>query len=719
MDTLYVPATTTQSVNPPCLQRYLQMRTHTHSLIAPLTPEDMAVQSMPDASPVKWHLAHTTWFFETFILNQMAGYQVFDPAFGYLFNSYYEALGPRQPRAQRGLLTRPSLEAVLSYRRYVDDHMSVFLSSDLSPEVTDLLELGLAHEEQHQELLCMDVLHLLAQSPLKPAYNPRWPNVEGGQRGRFIRIDGGLVEIGADDGGFAFDNERPRHKVWLEPFEIADRLVTNGEWLEFMADGGYQRADLWLSDGWAMVQTMGWDSPLYWQADGDDWQVMSLRGVQPLQPDAPVTNISHYEAAAFAHWKGARLPTEAEWELAAMAGALEQAHDVAWQWTASAYLPYPGFAPGTGAVGEYNGKFMSGQMVLRGGASVTPKGHARPTYRNFFAPDKRWLFSGLRLARDARQKDAKFEGNEFAADVIAGLSSTPKSLSPKYFYDATGSELFEAICDLPEYYPTRTETALLQRIAPDIAAHIPAGAALIEFGSGASAKTKIMLDAAPQISAYVPIDISVEALNGATARLRADYPQLDIQPVAGDFTARVDLPDTVLNRQKIGFFPGSTIGNFSHGSAIAFLKSAREVLGASSQMIVGVDMVKDEATLHTAYDDAQGVTAAFNKNLLTRINRELDGDFDVDSFDHLAVWNPDHERIEMHLISRTDQTVRAAGQFFTFKADECFHTENSHKFTVASFTRLATAAGWTISDQWISPAPEFAVFRLLPGQATD
>ncbi|WAC49672.1 ergothioneine biosynthesis protein EgtB [Asticcacaulis sp. SL142] len=716
MDTLYRQTTEPKvSGQNPHLQRYLAVRAHTLALIAPLSPEDMVVQSMPDASPVKWHLAHTTWFFETFILSQMAGYQVFDPAYCYLFNSYYEALGPRQPRAQRGLLTRPSVEAVLAYRRYVDDHMGRMLASELQAEVTDLLELGLAHEEQHQELLCMDVLHLLAQSPLKPAYNPRWPSVESGQRGRFIRIDGGLVEIGADNVGFAFDNERPRHKVWLEPFEITDRLVTNGEWLEFMADGGYQRADLWLSDGWAMVQTMGWDAPLYWQADGAHWQVMSLRGVQPLQPDAPVTHISYFEAAAFAHWKGARLPTEAEWELAAMAGALEQSHDFAWQWTNSAYLPYPGFTPGTGAVGEYNGKFMSGQMVLRGGASVTPKGHTRPTYRNFFAPDKRWLFSGLRLARDAKPRDAKpnrFIDSEFSADVIAGLTSAPKSLSPKYFYDAAGSELFEAICELPEYYPTRTETALLQRIAPDIAAHIPAGAALIEFGSGASAKTRIMLDAAPHISAYVPIDISVDALDGATTRLKASYPQLDIQPVAGDFTARVDLPDTVRNRPKVGFFPGSTIGNFSHDAAIAFLMSAREVLGDHSHLIIGVDMVKDEATLHAAYDDAQGVTAAFNKNLLVRINRELDGDFDLDSFDHLAVWNPDHERIEMHLVSRKDQIVRAAGQTFTFTAGERFHTENSHKFTVASFTRLTTAAGWTIRDQWISPSPEFAVFRL-------
>lgn len=696
------------------LKRYQTIRSRTQSLVAPLSPEDMVVQSMPDASPAKWHMAHTTWFFETFLLAEnVVDYQPFDPAFGYLFNSYYEAIGPRHPRPQRGLLTRPSVDKVLEYRKHVDEHMRTLLESALPDGTAELIELGLAHEEQHQELLLMDILHLFSTSSLKPAYDPRWPMDLSGRRGQFKPLKGGLTEMGHKGKGFAFDNEGPRHTTYLQPFEISDRLVTNGEWLVFMADGGYSKASLWLSDGWEVVQQNGWSAPLYWQHDDQGWRQMTLRGLEAVDPTAPVISISYYEAAAFAQWAGARLPTEAEWEAAAEAGLLEQVDNVAWQWTQSAYNAYPGFRPADSAVGEYNGKFMINVMVLRGGASITPPGHARSTYRNFFGPDKRWMFSGLRLARDARQPGAvNNHDSEFGRDVIGGLSAPVKNLSPKYFYDATGSELFEAICETLEYYPTRAETGLLTEVAQQIADTIPVGAALVEFGSGASEKTRLLLDAAPQIALYVPIDISANALKKAAALLKKQYKQLKVAPLIDDFSRALQLPAEAAGHTCIGFFPGSTIGNFTHDQAVKFLRSAHALLGDKAHFIVGVDLVKDADILVAAYDDAEGVTARFNKNLLIRINRELDGDFNIEAFEHLALWNDTDERMEMHLVSRGEQVVNVAGHSFHFSDGERLHTENSHKFTVDSFTKLAARAGWSVSGYWVSETPQVALFSL-------
>ncbi|MFZ6047016.1 ergothioneine biosynthesis protein EgtB [Pseudomonas sp. CR3202] len=694
------------------LDQYLQVRRHSESLVASLSEEDMVVQSMPDASPAKWHLAHTTWFFETFLLRErLPGYPVFDPGFAYLFNSYYEALGPRQPRPERGLLTRPPLERVLAYRRHVDEHMQVLLR-DAPEEVLLLVELGLAHEEQHQELLLMDLLHLFSRSPLRPAYNVRWRDPGGDRPGRFVGLPGGLEDIGHDGEGFAFDNEGPRHKVYLQPFQICDRLVTNAQWLEFIEAGGYGRADLWLSEGWARVQEDGWQAPMYWQQRDGDWMEMGLGGLHPLVLAAPVTHISFYEACAFAAWADARLPTEAEWEVAARAGVLGQVEGCAWQWTASAYAPYPGFRPSRDAVGEYNGKFMVSQMVLRGGASITPAGHARPSYRNFFYPAQRWMFSGLRLARDAVTGQTVGDHETFAEDVRAGLSAPAKSLPPKYFYDAVGSELFEAICNTREYYPTRTETALLRSIAAELSTVIPQGAALVEFGSGASLKTRLLLDAAPQIGLYLPIDISESALRKATAMLQGAYPDLRVLPQVGDFTHLPHLPAEAARRPRVAFFPGSTLGNFTLEESRRFLRSVRRYLGRDSRFILGLDMQKDVATLEAAYDDADGITEQFNKNLLARINRELGGDFDLDAFDHLARWNPERSCMEIFLVSRRNQKVHAAGRTFEFRAGERLHTENSHKYSLAQVADLAAESGWHLGRQWLSPDPQVGIFVL-------
>ncbi|MEM9033747.1 MAG: ergothioneine biosynthesis protein EgtB [Actinomycetota bacterium] len=410
--------------------RYVAIRGTTEALAAPLSPEDQQVQSMPDVSPTKWHRAHTTWFFETFLLQpSLPGYQAHDPDFGFLFNSYYEAVGPRHARPHRGLISRPSGDEVARYRDAVDEAMAELLDRVETGELaglSDLIDLGLHHEQQHQELLLMDIKHVLSVNPTRPTYR-RSEHTSGADPGPagWVDHDGGVVSVGRASGdGFSFDNEGPVHDVLLRPFRLADRLVTAGDWLEFMADGGYRRAELWLSDGWYTVNGEGWDAPLYWFRDGDDWWIHTLTGVRPVDPSEPVVHVSGYEADAFASWAGARLPTEHEWELATrdvsvVEGNLlpaDHLHPVAaatdapgvrqlfgdvWEWTASPYVAYPGFRAAAGAVGEYNGKFMSGQMVLRGGCAVTPGDHVRSTYRNFFPPSARWAFGGLRLASEA------------------------------------------------------------------------------------------------------------------------------------------------------------------------------------------------------------------------------------------------------------------------------------------------------------------------------
>ncbi|PWW46387.1 ergothioneine biosynthesis protein EgtB, partial [Melaminivora alkalimesophila] len=413
-------------------RRFSEVRAATAALAAPLSAEDCAAQSMPEASPVKWHLAHTTWFFETFVLERWErGSVPFDPAFRVLFNSYYQRVGPQHPRPRRGLLTRPALATVLAWREAVDARVRHLLQqAEPPPALASMVELGLQHEQQHQELIATDVKHLLSCHPAWPPYHPQPPPALGRPSGPpqplvWHEFPGGLVEIGHQGTGFAFDNEGPRHPVWLQPYALADRPVSNADYLAFVEDGGYREPAHWLAEGWDWVCSQGLGHPLYWRQRGQGWEEFTLAGARPLEPAQPVVHLSYYEADAYARWAGARLPTEAEWEAAAGSARPEEGHwagagvlhpraappgergdplrqlfgDV-WEWTQSSYAPYPGFVPAPGAVGEYNGKFMVNQYVLRGGSCATPAGHVRASYRNFFPATARWQFSGLRLARD-------------------------------------------------------------------------------------------------------------------------------------------------------------------------------------------------------------------------------------------------------------------------------------------------------------------------------
>ncbi|MEO1526295.1 MAG: ergothioneine biosynthesis protein EgtB [Planctomycetota bacterium] len=414
------PAPTTDRI----LSRFRDVRQHSVQIASRLFPEDCVIQSMPDASPIRWHLAHTTWFFETFVLKVFTDYAPENDAFEYLFNSYYNTVGDQYPRDRRGLLSRPTVDDVFAYRQQVDQELERRFQS-LSGGQLKTLEVGLHHEQQHQELMLTDVKHLLSCNPLAPAMFDEAVADQDSSPLDWVSFDGGVHEIGHDSSVFCFDNELPRHKVYVEPFRLASRLVRNGEYLEFIEDGGYDRPEYWLSAGWSTVENCGWASPIYWRKQDGQWLEFTLAGLRPLDIDAPLTHVSYFEADAFARWRGERLPTEAEWEIAASTQAipefgcedtLETASPVhprweqlaegrlsdlfgsVWQWTSSQYTAYPGYHAPPGAIGEYNGKFMCNQFVLRGSSCATPRNHARVSYRNFFPPDARWQFSGIRLA---------------------------------------------------------------------------------------------------------------------------------------------------------------------------------------------------------------------------------------------------------------------------------------------------------------------------------
>ena len=384
------------------LEAFRSVRAETEARAAPLSLEDQIVQSMPDVSPAKWHRAHVTWFFETFLLvPHLKGYRIFDERFPFLFNSYYVSAGPRHARPERGLITRPNAADVTAYRAHVDHAVGQLIetaSEATSREIFTILEIGLNHEQQHQELLLTDILHAFAQNPTYPTYDSSWSAPAAQNDDSYVDVPPGIHQIGHDSDSFHFDNERPQHRALTQPMRIARGLVTNAQWRDFIADGGYTTPSLWLSDGWAKREADDWHAPGYWHDVDGEWHVMTLGGLRPVDPKAPVMHISYYEADAFARWAGKHLPTETEWEVAARHNLIDDAFGIVWQWTRSAYLPYPGYRAPDGAIGEYNGKFMINQMVLRGSSLATPEGHARLTYRNFFQPPARWQFTGLRLA---------------------------------------------------------------------------------------------------------------------------------------------------------------------------------------------------------------------------------------------------------------------------------------------------------------------------------
>lgn len=729
----------TQSFSNTLADQYQAVRKQTFDLCQDLETEDFAIQSMVDVSPPKWHLAHTTWFFENFLLSQFVkDYVFFHPQFNFLFNSYYESVGKFHIRQNRGILSRPTIEEIFSYRFEIDRRvLSLIEDASLQKRITmdPILIMGIQHEQQHQELLLTDVKYNFFCNPLKPAYQDTKLEDPGNNCSLDWQVvRGGIHSIGFEGEGFAYDNERPRHKTYLEDFAIASRLVTNREYLNFIQDCGYERPELWLSDGWKDLKNSSRKAPLYWEKGDEDWLQFTLVGLVPLCLDEPVCHINFYEATAYARWVGHRLPTEFEWEVASQTRALENGHfmesgrfhpqrasaendqlfgDV-WEWTQSAYAPYPGYHAPFSAIGEYNGKFMSNQQVLRGGSCLTSKTHIRSSYRNFFYPSSCWQCTGIRLVKQNHQEQVTSllsTKNIFLQDVLEGLQKIPKSLSPKYFYNKRGSELFDAICQQPEYYLTRIEENLFQQAVIDLKKILPDPSCIIEFGSGNCEKIGYLLNQLPQIQTIIPIDISKEFIQKTAQKLAENFPHLHIHPLAADFLKLKSLPQhkDLRGKYPIVFFPGSTIGNFETDVCSEILKNIATLVYPSGGLLIGIDLIKDKAVLEMAYNDKKGVTAAFNLNVIQRINEELKGNVSLAVFKHYAFFNHEKSRIEMHLVCLEDYVVSIGNTLIPFKKGETIHTENSYKFELEDFIEKASKIGFTLRRSWVDPKEYFGL----------
>ena len=605
----------------------------------------------------------------------------------------------------RGLITRPTADEVAGYRADVDRAVESLLSdaTDATLEIMlPILEIGLYHEQQHQELLLTDILHAFAQNPLSPVYDAGWRFPRPVSRGGASELRGGVAKIGHEGEGFSFDNESPRHETLILPCRIDKGLVTNAQWLAFIEDGGYARPELWLSDGWLAVQAEGWEAPGYWQRnDAGQWSSMTFAGQAGIDPALPVTHVSYFEADAFARWAGRDLPTEFEWRLpprrafsttlSASSGngparpicptratgrcPVRSANTTASSCRTSSFCAVPRWRHRKDMPHRLSQLLLSPPaLAIHGTAAVELSrlsivSHTCVTQRPLAS------FGDLPVTinpvfTDATPLSAVSSEEQFRDDVLVGLTAAQKFIPAKYFYDEVGSDLFEAITRQPEYYPTRTEIGILDESGADIASLLPPRANLVEFGSGSTVKVRRLLVHLTDLAAYVPVDVSESFLRSEAETLSRDFPRLSIQPVAADFTRPFTLPDGLSNSAVAGFFPGSTIGNFEPPQAAHLLAHFGRVLGRGASLVVGVDLVKDKSVLDAAYDDAAGVTARFNINLLHRINRELGADFDPSAFAHRAYFAPEASRIEMHLVSLRAQQVSLAGRRFSFSEEK-------------------------------------------------